>query len=134
MVFQKKISLLAMAIAFVSVAPSFAADAPPAEAKKATAEAPKAWMNKKLTPEQRTDLVLKEMTMDEKLKLVFGYFGTDAPWKNFKRPVESHQQSAGFIYGVPRLGIPNIWEADAGIGVASQGGPNVRRLPHCLQG
>jgi beta-glucosidase len=126
MVFQKKISLLAMAIAFVSVAPSFAADAPPAEAKKATAEAPKTWMNKKLTPEQRTDLVLKEMTMDEKLKLVFGYFGTDAPWKNFKRPVESHQQSAGFIYGVPRLGIPNIWEADAGIGVASQGGPNVR--------
>ena len=126
MVFQKKISLLAMAIALVSAAPSFAADAPSADAKKATVEAPKAWMNKKLTPEQRTDLVLKEMTMDEKLKLVFGYFGTDAPWKNFKRPVESHQQSAGFIYGVPRLGIPNIWEADAGIGVASQGGPNVR--------
>jgi beta-glucosidase len=126
MVFHKKISLLAMAIALVSVAPSFAAEAPPADAKKATAEAPKAWMNKKLTAEQRTDLVLKEMTMDEKLKLVFGYFGHDAPWKNFKRPVESYPQSAGFIYGVPRLGIPNIWEADAGIGVASQGGPIVR--------
>ncbi len=83
-------------------------------------------MNKKLTPEQRTDLVLKEMTMDEKLKLVFGYFGTDAPWKNFKRPVESITQSAGFVYGIPRLGIPNLWLADAGIGVASQGGPNVR--------
>ncbi len=126
MVFQKKISLLAMAIALVSVAPSFAADAPPADTKKATAEAPKAWMNKKLTPEQRTDLVLKEMTMDEKLKLVFGYFGTDAPWKNFKRPAESITQSAGFVYGIPRLGIPNLLQADAGVGVASQGGPDVR--------
>lgn len=124
--FQKKISLLAMAVAFVSVAPSFAADAPQADAKKAGAEAPKAWMNKKLTPEQRADLVLKEMTMDEKLKLVFGYFGTDAPWKNFKRPVESITQSAGFVYGIPRLGIPNLLQADAGVGVASQGGPDVR--------
>jgi len=124
--FQKKISLLAMAVAFVSAAPSFAADAPQADVKKAGAEAPKAWMNKKLTPEQRADLVLKEMTMDEKLKLVFGYFGTDAPWKNFKRPVESITQSAGFVYGIPRLGIPNLLQADAGVGVASQGGPDVR--------
>jgi len=124
--FQKKISVLAVAIALISGAPSFAADAPKADAKKAGAEAPKPWMNKKLTAEQRTDLVLKEMTMDEKLKLVFGYFGTDAPWKNFKRPVESITQSAGFVYGIPRLGIPNLWEADAGVGVASQGGPDVR--------
>ena len=98
--FQKKISLFAVAIAvaLTSVTTALAVEAP----KKAVAEAPKAWMNKKLTPEQRTDLVLKEMTMDEKLKLVFGYFGHDAPWKNFKRPVESYPQSAGFIYGVPR--------------------------------
>jgi beta-glucosidase len=120
--FQKKISLLAMAVALASAAPSFAADAP----KKATAEAPKAWMNKKLTPQQRVDLVLKEMTMDEKLKLVFGYFGTDAPWKNFKRPPESIVQSAGLVFGVPRLGIPNLWESDAGVGVASQAGPDFR--------
>lgn len=126
MAFQKKISVLAMAIALVLVAPSFAVDAPQADVKKNHVEAPQAWMNKKLTPEQRTDLVLKEMTMDEKLTLVFGYFGTDAPWKNFKRPAESITQSAGFVYGIPRLGIPNLWQADAGIGVASQGGPNVR--------
>lgn len=124
--FQKKFSLLAMTIALVSAAPVFAADAPQAETKKAGKEAPQAWMNKKLAPEQRANLVLKEMTMDEKLKLVFGYFGTDAPWKNFKRPVESITQSAGFVYGVPRLGIPNLWQADAGVGVASQGGPDVR--------
>jgi len=126
MLFQKKISVLAIACALATAAPQLVqADDAKATAKP-TAEAPKPWMNKKLTPEQRTDLVLKEMTMDEKLKLVFGYFGTDAPWKNFKRPAESYAQSAGFIYGVPRLGIPNLWETDAGVGVATQGGGIVR--------
>lgn len=95
-------------------------------ADQATDLANKPWMNKKLDPAARTSLVLKEMTMDEKLSLLMGYFGTDAPWKDTKRPVESYPQSAGFVYGVPRLGIPHLWQADAGIGVASQGGPDVR--------
>jgi len=86
----------------------------------------KPWMNKTLTASERTELVLKEMTFDEKLSLMMGYFGTDAPWKNTKRPVESITQSAGFVYGVPRLGIPHLWQADAGMGVASQIGPDVR--------
>ncbi len=122
MVFHKKISLLASAVALAATLPAFAIEAP----KKVTVDAPQAWMNKKLSPEQRANLVLKEMTVDEKLKLVMGYFGHDANWKEFKRPVESYPQSAGFLYGIPRLGIPNIWEADAGIGVASQSGPIVR--------
>ena len=84
------------------------------------------WMNKSLSSEQRKDLLLKEMTFDEKLSLVFGYFGHDTLWKNSKRPPEARPQSAGLVYGVPRLGIPNLWMADAGLGVASQGGPEVR--------
>jgi beta-glucosidase len=84
------------------------------------------WMKTNIGAAERTRLVLKQMTQDEKLSLVVSYFGTDAPWKNFTRPVESHPQSAGFVYGVPRLGIPHLWLADAGLGVASQSGPNVR--------
>ncbi len=84
------------------------------------------WMNAKLPADERAALVLREMTQDEKLKLVFGYLGADHEQKKTKRPEPSHNQSAGFVYGVPRLSIPHLWETDAGLGVASQGGPNVR--------
>jgi len=84
------------------------------------------WMNPQLKPAERAGLAVQEMTLDEKLKLVFGYFGSDMASKHFQRPQQAHKQSAGFVYGVPRLGIPNLWEADAGIGVASQAGPDAR--------
>jgi beta-glucosidase len=84
------------------------------------------WMNAQLGADERAGLVLREMTLDEKLALVYGYFGNDDENKKTKRPEPSHNQSAGFIYGVPRLGIPHLWETDAGLGVASQAGPNVR--------
>jgi beta-glucosidase len=84
------------------------------------------WMNTRLGSGERADLVVREMTLDEKLKLVFGYLGADYEAKKTKRPAESHKQSAGFIYGVPRLGIPHLWETDAGLGVASQAGPDAR--------
>lgn len=117
MIFPKKLTAIAVACALYG--------APFSNAQDTNAKA-QPWMNTDLSAAERTQLVLNEMTIDEKLTLLVGYFGTDAPWKNFTRPVESHPQSAGFIYGVPRLGIPHIWQADAGIGVASQGGPNVR--------
>jgi beta-glucosidase len=84
------------------------------------------WMNTQLGAAERASLAVKEMTLDEKLKLVFGYFGSDQEAKKYKRPEEAHKQSAGFVYGVPRLGIPHLWETDAGIGVASQAGPDAR--------
>jgi beta-glucosidase len=84
------------------------------------------WMDAKLGADERAGLVLGAMTLDEKLALVYGYLGADDEGKKTKRPEASHNQSAGFIYGVPRLHIPNLWETDAGLGVASQGGPNVR--------
>jgi beta-glucosidase len=110
---KKTISLLSAAVALCCGSALAAPDGKP-------------WMNTQLDAAQRAGLVLKEMTQDEKLKLVFGYFGHDMESKKFKRPEPAHKQSAGFVYGVPRLGIPNLWEADAGIGVASQGGPEPR--------
>jgi beta-glucosidase len=82
----------------------------------------RAWMNARLRPEQRAALLLRRMTRDEKLTLVFGYFGTDFPFTKYKAPVEGRAGSAGYVPGVPRLGIPAQWQTDAGIGVATQGG------------
>ncbi|MQA18491.1 glycoside hydrolase family 3 C-terminal domain-containing protein [Rugamonas rivuli] len=117
-----KISLISVAVALCcgSVLAT-AADTNPQQAPDSS----RPWMNRKLSARARADLVLMELSLDEKLKLVFGYVGTE--WKKNTPPAESHQQSAGFIYGVPRLGIPSLWQTDAGLGVASQAGPNARQ-------
>jgi beta-glucosidase len=90
------------------------------------AETAQPWSDTRLGADQRAGLALAAMTQDEKLKLVFGYLGADMESKKYTRPAESHNQSAGFVYGVPRLGIPHLWQTDAGLGVASQAGPNAR--------
>ncbi len=110
---KKTISLLSAAVAMCCGTALAAPDGKP-------------WMNTQLGAAERASLAVKEMTLDEKLKLVFGYMGADLEHKKYKRPEESHVQSAGFVHGVARLGIPNLWETDAGIGVASQAGPNAR--------
>jgi beta-glucosidase len=85
------------------------------------------WLNPGLDPAKRASLAVEAMTLDEKLKLVFGYVGGDLTWKQgSKRPPESRKGSAGFIYGVPRLGISHLWETDAGLGVSSGAGPDAR--------
>jgi beta-glucosidase len=66
------------------------------------------------------------MTRDEKLALVFAYYSSDASWKNSKRPAGGLEQSAGYLGGNSRLGIPALTETDAGTGVASQPGANPR--------
>jgi beta-glucosidase len=84
------------------------------------------WMNRALSADQRADLVLRQMTRDEKLRIVFGYFGTDFPPRSYTAPREARQGSAGYVPGIPRLGIPAQWETDAGVGVATQGGARVK--------
>ena len=80
------------------------------------------WLNAALSADERTQLLMKEMTLDEELILVFGYYSSDAPWKKSKKPEGGLPQSAGYVPGVARLGIPAQFETDAGIGVASQPG------------
>lgn len=110
-------SLLVFLLTIVSTtALSDTADSPP----KAPTSRP--WMNTALSADQRSDLLLKEMTLDEKLVLVFGFYSSDAPWKKFKKPEGGLPQSAGYVPGIARLGIPAQFETDAGIGVASQPG------------
>ncbi|MCW3848231.1 glycoside hydrolase family 3 C-terminal domain-containing protein [Sphingomonas sp. LB-2] len=99
------------------------ADAAPARAAAAPAHP---WMNPKLSPDKRAQLAVAAMTNDEKLVLVFGYFGTDFGTR-FKAHAEARAGSAGYVPGIPRLGIPAQWETDAGVGVATQGGAAHKR-------
>src|ERR1700757_1907326 len=68
-----------------------------------------AWMNRSLSPQQRADLLLKEMTLDEKIAMVHGV--GDPPL-----PVEGY---AGYVPPNPRLGIPALRLADGRAGVAN---------------
>jgi len=64
------------------------------------------WMDKTLTPDQRAELVVKEMTLDEKIQLVHGTgmpgFGTPDP-----SAVRSNG-GGGFVPGIERLGLPGL--------------------------
>jgi beta-glucosidase len=82
------------------------------------------WMDREASAQVRTRRLLAAMTLDDELRLVFGYFSTDAPWKHYRRPAGGIPQSAGYVPGNPRLGIPALTETDAGLGVASQPGPH----------
>jgi beta-glucosidase len=77
------------------------------------------------SPQERAAAAVGKMTQDEKLKLVFGYFGSD--WQGKKPPAEARYGSAGYVPGIARLGIPPQFETDAGVGVATQGGASTKR-------
>jgi beta-glucosidase len=70
------------------------------------------WSDTSLGPDARADLVLKELTLDEKVSLVHGqgmpFFTTG--------PTESNG-GAGYSNAIPRLGIPAIQMADSAYGV-----------------
>ena len=72
------------------------------------------WMNPALSPDERADLVIKELTLDEKISLVHG-----RDWDFFTRPGSTSGSlgNAGYIRGIPRLGIPDLQMADAAVGV-----------------
>ena len=70
------------------------------------------WSDAGLSADQRADLVIKEMTLEEKISLLHGegmsFFST--------APTESNG-GAGYTNSIPRLGIPAIQMADSAYGV-----------------
>ena len=84
------------------------------------AAANRPWLDPGLSPDARAQLVLKAMTTKEKLSLVFDYFGSMKPDVSYSPPRGARMGSAGYVPGIPRLGIPPQWVTDAGLGVATQ--------------
>jgi beta-glucosidase len=73
------------------------------------------WMNKALSPDERADLVVHEMTLDEKIQLVHGDGWGVLRKGSFVDPRSN--LGAGFAHGIDRLGIPDINLADSAVGI-----------------
>ena len=77
------------------------------------------WMKASLSPDERADMVLKEMTLDEKIRLLHGMGMPGWPREVQNPQPELGNGGAGFVLGVPRLGLPMIQMSDAAYGVRS---------------
>lgn len=73
------------------------------------------WKDRSLSASVRADTLVKAMTEEEKLAYIHGLFPPMA-----KQQSADMIPSAGYVPGVPRLGIPNLRESDASLGVANQ--------------
>src|SRR5258708_3631447 len=69
-----------------------------------------------LSPDERAALVLKQLTLDEKIDLLHGKGLPGWPGKPQPKAYLGNG-GAGFTLGVPRLGIPMIQMSDAAYGV-----------------
>lgn len=73
------------------------------------------WMNASLDPDTRAAMMVKEMTIDEKIQLVHGIgWGVLRPGAVVPA---GDNGGAGFVPGIPRLGLPDINLADSAVGV-----------------
>ncbi|HEY2119271.1 MAG TPA: glycoside hydrolase family 3 N-terminal domain-containing protein, partial [Candidatus Acidoferrum sp.] len=75
------------------------------------------WSDTTLSPDVRADLVLKEMTLDEKIDVLHGNGMPGWPEKKVRTNAYIGIGGAGFVLGIPRLGIPIIQMSDAAYGV-----------------
>ena len=77
------------------------------------------WANSSLSPDERAAMVVKEMTLDEKISMLHG---TGMMGLSPMSPLAiSSNGGAGYVPGIARLGIPAIQMSDAAYGVRSSG-------------
>jgi beta-glucosidase len=109
---------------------SFGCVTAPAESHPDLSKMP--WMNKALSPDERADLVIGQMTLDEKIQMVHG-----TGWGVLRAgaPISARSNfGAGFMEGIDRLGIPDINLADSAVGIrmAAYQGRYATLLPSTL--
>jgi len=103
-----KTSAIAVAL-LMSALPLLSAD-PATQVKKWP------WMDKTLSPDKRAALVLKQMTLDEKIQLVHGLPTWSLPGTPGYRRTPGSLEGDGFVPDIPRLGLPALQIICAGVG------------------
>ncbi len=77
-------------------------------------------MNANLSPDERAEMVLRQLTLDEKIGLLHGNGMAHAG--QWQMPLTNLANGgAGYVEGVPRLGIPPLYISDAAYGVRDSG-------------
>src|SRR6185437_2637366 len=93
--------------------------APSGFSQRQTLAQDRAWMKAKLSPDERADMVMKVMTLDEKIQLLHG---NGMPMFDPLTPVTAmSNRGVGYVLGIPRLGIPAIDMCDAAYGIRGSG-------------
>jgi len=79
------------------------------------------WMNANLSPDERAEMVLEQLTLDEKIALLHGN-GMAHAGVHWRMPLtDLANGGAGYVEGVPRLGIAPLYISDAAYGVRESG-------------
>lgn len=83
--------------------------------QQAAAQPSRPWMDASLPPDPRADMVVEQLTLDEKIQLVHGIgWGPLVPGS----PIPpDNNGGAGEVVGIPRLGIPSVQQADSAVGI-----------------
>src|SRR5258706_1917179 len=83
--------------------------------QQAAAQPSRPWMDASLPPDPRADMVVEQLTLDEKIQLVHGIgWGPLIPGS----PIPpDNNGGAGEVVGIPRLGIPSVQQADSAVGI-----------------
>lgn len=74
------------------------------------------WLDTSLSPDRRAELLNRELTLDERITLVHGIWSR--PDRDTTVPPDAII-SAGYVPGIPRLGIPALYETDASLGITN---------------
>ena len=80
-------------------------------------------------PDARAAALVAQMTREEKLRLVHGHYPNQMPVRPAGVP-----QSAGYVPGLERLGIPAQRMTDASLGVAAAHQNEMPARTRCLPG
>ena len=92
------------------------------------------WMNTSLSPDERASMVVKVMTLDEKISMLHG---TGMEGLSPLSPLIIHSNGgAGYVPAITRLGIPAIQMSDAayGVRVSGENGRYSTALPSDIAG
>jgi beta-glucosidase len=97
---------------FLLLCAALACGAPAPGAGAASAD----WRDSRLSPDERARLLERELTQEERIGMLHSPLAMDLG--DYKKP-PGVPASAGYVAGVPRLGIPALHESDASLGVTN---------------